>query len=169
MDDTQMGAAHDSQINPGARLYGTCSQRARVVVAGSGTTETKDNDWHLGKGIDRTSPALALGAQNVITLHPTLNTGESLTFDRRYRHSDDDITYVEIDTYPDADFAQVSILAADVSAGTPFSYRDNLDLAGCKKYVRCDVKLNLSRANTDECRIAAVMTLAGFDALPASS
>lgn len=166
MNSTHMGAAHDSQINAGARLYGLASQRARVVVAGSGTTETKDNDWHLGKGIDRTSPALALAAQNVITLHPTLNTGESLTFDRRYRHSDDDVNYEEVPAYPDADFTQVSILAAAVAAGTPFSYRDNLDLASFKKYVRCDVKLNLSRANTDECRIAAVMTLAGFDVLP---
>lgn len=164
MDATERGVAHHSQVNAGASLYGICSQRARVVVAGSGTTETKDNDWHLGKVIDRTTPALFLSGQNVITLHPTLNTGESLTMDRRYMHSDDGVTFTEeLPSAPAADIAQVSILAAAVAGGTPFSYRDNLDLAGAKKYVRCDVKLNLSRANTDECRVAAVMTLAGID------
>lgn len=168
MDASHMGVAHASQINAGSRLYGLASQRARQVIAGSAVAENKDNDWHLGKGIDRTTPALFMSAQNVITLHPTLNGGESVTFERRYRHSDDDVTYVEMDAYPDADFDLVTILAAAVAAGTPFSYRDNLDLAGAKQYVRCDVRLNLSRANTDTCNVAAVMNLAGVDVAPTS-
>lgn len=167
--DTEKGVAHHSQINAGSRLYGLASQRARVIVAGAGAGETEDNVWNEGKAIDRTDPSLFLSAQNVITLHPTLNGGESVTMERRYRHSDDGSTgWEELPSLQDAEIALVTILAAAVAAGTPFSYRDNLDLAGAKKYVRCDVRVNLSRANTDECRMAAVMTLAGDDVAPSS-
>jgi hypothetical protein len=140
------------------------------VIAGSGAAETQDNAWHLGKVIDRLAPALFLSAQNVITVHPTLNGGENVTIERRYRH-DVAAAGAFTDALPsllDAEIPLVTVLAADVAAGTPFSYRDNLDLAGARQFVRCDVRLNLSRANTDEARMAAVMTLAGTDSDPVS-
>jgi len=169
MDDKR-GVAHYSQINAGARLFGICSQRARSVLAGSGSAETQDNFWHLGKVIDRLTPGLFLSAQNVLTVHPTLNGGENVTIERRYRHDSDPVGAFAADlpAHPVAEFPLVTVLAAEVAAGTPFSYRDNLDLAGAKQYVRCDVRLNLSRANTDTALMAAVMTLAGTDSDPVS-
>jgi hypothetical protein len=42
----------------------------------------------------------------------------------------------------------------------------NLDLKGLKRYVRVNVTLDLSRANTDTASFATVVALGGFDVLP---
>jgi hypothetical protein len=168
MDQSKMGVSHYSQMNAGSRLYGLTSQQPRSITAGGGD----DNDWKTGATIDRTDPALFLSAQNVISVLPTLNTGETATVSRRYRHTDtpDDAgSWVELDVLPDDDDSldAVVITAAQMAATAgPRTYRDNVDLSGAKQYVRCDVKVDLSRATTDTCTMAAVMALAGVDNAP---
>jgi len=167
MQAAEMGAAHSSHINAGSVLYAVTAGRARSVVAASVTSGIQDNFWHGGVAVDRTTPALFLSAQGAVCVLPVLNTGESVVISRRYRHSDDGITFVEIDAYPDADFVDVTVTAAEmVTTPAPRTIRDNLDLAGCKQYIRQDIKVNLSRANTDVAHISGMFVLAGTDTGP---
>lgn len=164
MTDTARGVAHYSHINPGSRLRGVTSQQARIVVAGSGD----DNAWKEGAVIDRTTPALFLGGQGVTQINPTLNTGETVTVSRRYRHASDAAgPFEELPSLRDSEIADVVITAAEmVATPGPRTYLDNLDLAGAKKFIRHDVKVNLSRANTDTCGIGGAVALAGDDVAP---
>lgn len=163
MEQAQMGAAHASQINAGSRLYALTSRVPLVVVAGGGD----DNVFKDGTVIDRTAPALFLSGQHGIVINPTLNTGETVTVSRRYRHADLAAgPFTELPSMPDDDpsLAAVVITAAEmVATPGPRTFRDNLDLAGAKQFVRCDVKVDLSRANTDTCGTAGVLTLGGVD------
>ena len=155
------GAAHASQINPGARLYAVCGNRARSVLAGSATAGIQDNTWHLGEVIDRTTPGLFLGGQGAVLVLPVLNTGESVTVEQRFRDSEDGTTdFQEIPSIPDADIGTITITAAQMVADPlARSLRVNLDLAGARKYIRQDIRINLSRANTDLCHTSGVVVL----------
>jgi hypothetical protein len=166
MEASKMGAAHHTQINAGAGLYGHTANRAKSIVAGSGTSGIQDNFWHEGTAIDRTTPGLFLSGQGIVQVLPVLNTGETVTVERRYRHSDDAATWEELPSMPDDDasLALVTVTAAQMVSNTaPRTYRDNLDLAGAKKYIRQDIRINLSRANTDVCHTAGTIVLAGSD------
>ncbi|MCU1285927.1 MAG: hypothetical protein JWO13_2277 [Acidobacteriales bacterium] len=145
--------------NVGARLSAKVAGIARLVAAGTG-----DNTAVVGQILDRTLFGYALSAVFGILCRAVLGANATLTLKNIALFHGDAANMSD-----EASFATIAdtVVLTDSGAGSTLlsELLANVDLAGCKRYVRLKYTPDLSAANTDTAEVAGVIIFGGKDTI----
>ena len=151
----------------GFQITGRTAFIASTITAGAGI----DNSEQNGNIIDRRAlPHHYESAKLIIFGVATLNTSETLSIMANMQDGDDsglsDAADYVYDSGGGSGLLANAVVLTGLVTAAPFRAELSVNLAVAKRYVRCQLTANLSRAGTDTALVAAVLVFGGADELP---